>query len=386
MPKIGFDARRAFLNRSGLGNYSREVIRSILEFYPAYKTFLYTPDTSKIFRDVFKEPQVRLKRPKRNRKQRFESTVKPLNPIRAYQWRNIEIVKSIIYGKMDVYHGLSNELPKRVNHFKGAKVVTIHDVVFKEYPRDFPRFDRYTYNKRTLNAIHKADMIVCPSAFTANSLTMHYAVNPKKIEVIHPSIQAAFYQEVPEEISIQRFTNQWGIQKPYILCLGDIRPRKNQKKVVEAMRLLKSLDVQLVLVGRSSGKYIQSIKSFIQQENIDDKVVWLNSVSTHDLPLLFYGAQALVYPSVIEGYGLPIAEAMLCGLPVLTTKNSSMEEIGGSKINYVKANDVQGIADFIQSVVDKPSSFTYKLTPKERWHFSAERQAQELDALYKRLI
>ena len=63
-----------------------------------------------------------------------------------------------------------------------------------------------------------------------------------------------------------------------------------------------------------------------------------------------------------------------------------MEEIGGSKINYVKANDVQGIADFIQSVVDKPSSFTYQLTAEERWHFSAERQAQELDGLYKRLI
>ena len=104
MPKIGFDARRAFLNQSGLGNYSREVIRSILEFYPTYKTFLYTPDTSKLFRDVFKEPQVRLKRPKRNRKQRFESTVKPLNPIRAYQWRNIEIAKSIIYGKMEGYN------------------------------------------------------------------------------------------------------------------------------------------------------------------------------------------------------------------------------------------------------------------------------------------
>ena len=93
-------------------------------------------------------------------------------------------------------------------------------------------------------------------------------------------------------------------------------------------------------------------------QNLEEKIVWLNSVSTHDLPLLFYGAQALVYPSVIEGYGLPIAEAMLCGLPVLTTKNSSMEEIGGSKINYVKANDVQGIADFRQSVVDKPDAFT----------------------------
>ena len=77
MPKIGFDARRAFLNQSGLGNYSREVIRGILAFYPEYKSFLYTPDTSKLFRDVFKEPNVRLKRPTRNRKQRFESTVKP---------------------------------------------------------------------------------------------------------------------------------------------------------------------------------------------------------------------------------------------------------------------------------------------------------------------
>lgn len=386
MPKIGFDARRAFLNQSGLGNYSREVIRSILEFYPTYKTFLYTPDTSKLFRDVFKEPQVRLKRPKRNRKQRFESTVKPLNPIRAYQWRNIEIVKSIIYGKIDIYHGLSNELPKRIGHFRGAKVVTIHDVVFKVYPNDFPRFDRYIYHKRTLNAVKKADVIVCPSAFTANSLTMHYAVNPKKIEVVHPSIQSAFFKEAPEPQSIQRFTSQWGIQKPYILCLGDIRPRKNQRKVVEAMSLLKSLDIQLVLVGRSSGTYIQSIKSFIQHENLEEKIVWLNKVSTHDLPLLFYGAQALVYPSIIEGYGLPISEAMLCDLPVLTTKDSSMEEIGGSKINYVKANDIQGIADFIQSVVNKPSSFAYKLTEEERWHFSAERQAKELDRIYKRLI
>ena len=386
MPKIGFDARRAFLNQSGLGNYSREVIRGVLAFYPEYKSFLYTPDTSKLFRDVFKEPNVRLKRPKRNRKQRFESTVKPLNPIRAYQWRNIEIVKSIIYGKMDVYHGLSNELPKRIDHFRGAKVVTIHDVIFKVYPDDYPRFDRYTYNRRTLNAVKKADAIVCPSAFSANSLNMHYAVSPNKIEIIHPSIQAAFFKEAPERQSIQRFTSQWGIKKNYILCLGDIRPRKNQQRVVEAMSLLKSLDIQLVLVGRSSGTYIQSIKSFIQQENLEEKIVWLNSVSTHDLPLLFYGAQALVYPSVIEGYGLPIAEALLCKLPVLTTQDSSMEEIGRDKINYVKANDVKGIADFIQSVVDAPSSFAYSLTKEEQWHFSAERQAKELNTLYKRLI
>ena len=386
MPKIGFDARRAFLNQSGLGNYSREVIRGILAFHPEYKVFLYTPDTSKLFRDVFKEPNVRLKRPKRNRKQRFESTVKPLNPLRAYQWRNIEIVKSIIYGKMDVYHGLSNEMPKQIGHFRGAKVVTIHDVIFKVCPEDYPRFDRYMYNKRTLNAVRMADAIVCPSAFSANSLNMHYAVSPNKIEIIHPSIQSAFYKDAPEQQSIQRFTNQWGIKKNYIICLGDIRPRKNQQKVVEAMSLLKSLDIQLVLVGRPSGNYIHAIKSFIQQENLEEKIVWLNSVSTHDLPLLFYGAQALVYPSEIEGYGLPIAEAMLCKLPVLTTQDSSMEEIGGNKISYVEANDVQGIADFIQSVVDAPSSFAYSLTKEEHWHFSAERQAKELNSLYTRLI
>ena len=104
------------------------------------------------------------------------------------------------------------------------------------------------------------------------------------------------------------------------------------------------------------------------------------------MPLLFYGAQALVYPSVIEGYGLPIAEALLCKLPDLTTQDSSMEEIGGNKINYVKANDVQGIADFIQSVVDAPSSFAYSLTKAEKCHFSAERQAKELNSLYKRRI
>ena len=176
---------------------------------------------------------------------------------------------------MDVYHGLSNELPKRIDHFRGAKVVTIHDVIFKVYPDDYPRFDRYIYHRRTLNAVKKADAIVCPSAFSANSLNMHYAVSPNKIEIIHPSIQAAFLRRLLSDSPFNVLQASGGYQKNYILCLGDIRPRK-PTKVVEAMSLLKSLDIQLVLVGRSSGTYIQSIKSFIQQENLEEKIVWLN--------------------------------------------------------------------------------------------------------------
>ena len=386
MPKIGFDARRAFLNQSGLGNYSRDVVRGILKFHPGYKTFLYTPDTSKLFRDIFKEPQVRLKRPKRTRKQRFESTASPLNPIRAYQWRNVEIVKSLIYGNMDIYHGLSNELPKRINKFAGAKIVTIHDVIFKSHPDDFPRFDRYTYHKRTQNAVRSADKIVCPSHFTANALNIYYDVHPERIEIIQPSIQDVFHKNAPTKESVLRFTRQRRIEKPYILCVGDIRHRKNQLNVVKALRLISETDIQLVLVGRSSGSYIQSIKSFIQKEQLSEKVIWLNSVSTFDLPLLFHGASALIYPSIIEGFGLPIGEAMLCGIPVLTTQGSSMQEIGIDKINYVKANDIHGMAEFITTVVTNPSSFKYSLSEKERWHFSSERQANELHALYQRLI
>ena len=120
---------------------------------------------------------------------------------------------------MDIYHGLSNELPKRINKFTGAKIVTIHDVIFKSHPDDFPIFDRYTYHKRTQNAVRSADKIVCPSHFTANALNMYYDVHPERIEIIQPSIQDVFHKNAPTKESVLRFTRQRRIEKPYILCV-----------------------------------------------------------------------------------------------------------------------------------------------------------------------
>ena len=173
--RIGFDAKRAFLNNTGLGNYSRDTIRVLSNFYPDNKYFLYTPKEKGNSRLAFLD----------NRNNTFVRTPQSLlnKALKSY-WRSKSIVSDLFNNKIDIYHGLSHELPLGIEKTNIKTVVTIHDLIFIRYPHLFRTIDRKIYYKKFNSACHRADKIIAVSQQTKQDIIDFFLIPEEKIEVI----------------------------------------------------------------------------------------------------------------------------------------------------------------------------------------------------------
>src|ERR1051325_4033137 len=185
---IGFDAKRAFLNASGLGIYSRTVIKALVNTFPQHNYSLFTPKKSKSLFSEFIS------------KHKNASIILPkgiINENLSSRWRSYGITKQLTGS--DVYHGLSNELPFNINKYKGKKIVTIHDLIFLRHPKLYPLIDRKIYNKKFRSACELADTIIAVSEQTKKDIIESYKIKPKKIEVVYQSCDDVFYKERSSE-------------------------------------------------------------------------------------------------------------------------------------------------------------------------------------------
>jgi glycosyltransferase involved in cell wall biosynthesis len=335
---IGFDAKRAFMNQSGLGNYSRHLIEGMIDRYRQDNFILYTPQQKIKFVEPV-TPQVSIIEPSHwwNRW------------LHAF-WRTYRMVDESSFKLLHVYHGLSAELPQTINQFKGKKVVTIHDLIFEYYPQYYPVFDRWVYRKKNQHACEAADVIICTSNQTKNDLIERYHVTENKIKVIYQICDERFYNNKVTnngEIDISSL----GISKPFIISVSSFNPRKNQLRLIEAFAKANlAADYQLVLAG--SGKmHIQKAESLIRQLKLEQKVIILSNLSNDWVVGLYKKAHAMAYVSEYEGFGIPILEGFASGIPVLTSNTSSMKEIGMGAAILVNPFDVEEISVGLQQLV-----------------------------------
>ena len=188
--RIAFDAKRAFLNKSGLGNYSRSLITSMIQNFPENNYTLYTTKKSETaFADFISQREnVNSIEPEKFIDKKISS-----------RWRSYEITTLLNQNTIDVYHGLSNELPLNIHKFKGRKIVTIHDLIFLRYPELYPLIDRTIYNRKFRKACEMADFIVATSEQTKRDILEFYKIPEQKIRVVYQSCATIFYQEQSEE-------------------------------------------------------------------------------------------------------------------------------------------------------------------------------------------
>ncbi len=336
--KIGFDAKRAFLNKAGLGTYSRNTLVALQKYYPQNQYILYTPS----FRtDLFKEYM-------------FFDIITPENLIaKAFSpvWRTFFLNRSIQKSAPDIFHGLSNELPAGIHRNGIPAVVTIHDLIFMNFPGFYKSVDRRIYYEKVKYACKAAKRIIAISKQTRSDLIHHLGVDPAKVDVIYQSISERFflnhYVEDADEVLAR-----YRLPKEFILTVGTIEHRKNQLKVIEALHR-SHIDIPYVIVGRST-PYADDIRRYIAENNLKNKVFILNSVPDFDLPAIYQQALCLVYLSHYEGFGLPVIEAMACGCPVITSSVSSLPEIGGDAALYCNPDDEEGIGNLIGKVTQNP--------------------------------
>jgi len=333
---IGFDAKRAFFNRSGLGNYSRDTIRILSSIHQENQYFLYSPKNPK--GDIFVQPEgTHLRLPAGFINSTFSS-----------YWRSSGIIKELKKDGIQLYHGLSNEIPLNIQKSGIKSVVTIHDLIFLTHPRYYKLIDRNIYRKKFLYACQNSDQVIAVSNKTKADIIHFFGIKEDKISVVYQGCNPLFNAEASEKMKAA-VTIKYGLPSAYILCVGTIEERKNQLQLVKSMQLLNT-EFPLVLVGKSTA-YCNEIIKYIETENLNNVLI-LHNVSNEDLPAIYRMANAFVYPSLVEGFGIPVLEALASKVPVVTSKGGAMEEAGGAGAIYVNPENTEELAQAIQKILE----------------------------------
>jgi len=337
---IGFDAKRANANRTGLGNYSRFVIEALSRACGNSAYFrLYIPKrkANKEFDAIADMPNVEAMVPRGGLWQKLSAV-----------WRTVRVAADAKGDDVALYHGLSNELPMGLARRGIRSVVTIHDLIFLRYPSYYKPVDRMIYEWKFRSACKRADRIIAVSECTKRDIVKFFGTDPDKIDVVYQGCDRMFSQPV-DRSKREEVAARYSLPGRYLLTVGTLEERKNLMAIVEALALLPQ-DIHLVAVGRAT-PYTDRVRTRIGELGLNERVHIISDVAYADLPAVYAGAEVFVYPSRFEGFGIPIIEAMSMGIPVVAATGSCLEEAGGPSSKYVSPDDRWAMADAIKEIV-----------------------------------
>lgn len=374
--RIGFDAKRLYSNYTGLGNYSRTIVKNLLEYYPSQRFHLYTPRirTSDEIQFFKEHPNL----------ETFVAQTK----FKPY-WRTYSITEQLKKDKIDLYHGLSNEIPQNLKKAKIKSVVTIHDLIFKVLPETFPLVDRKIYDLKFKKSCKKANKIIAISENTKKDLIHYYDIDEQKIEVIYQSCNPIFYREI-DILNSKQVLEKYSLPTEYNLFVGSIEKRKNLKLIIDAYNYIsKSDQIPLVIVG-GSRTFNKELSKLIGDLEAKNKLIWLKNLNDNtDLQAIYTSAQMLVYPSLYEGFGLPIVEALLSKTPVITSNTSSLPEAAGKDSMFINPQNPEELAEAILKV-QSDSELRNKMIEKGYLYatqkFAPEKLTNQLFECYKNTL
>lgn len=370
---IGFDAKRAFRNRTGLGNYSRSLIEALHQYFPQHQYDLFIPlkEGPTLFDQAFNMDHVRV----------IQSPSQFISSL----WRTFRVPFLLRKKGVQLYHGLSAELPAGTPPAGIPYVVTIHDLIFLRFPELYPLIDRKIYTLKTSAACKKADRIIAISEQTKRDLVTYLDVDPEKISVVYQTCNPVFEQEVTVARK-QEIAQKYHLPERFILSVGTIEERKNTLIIAKALLDLPE-EVKLVLVGKPT-EYQEKLKAFIREHKLESRVMILPGISFEELPVLYRLANIFVYPSIFEGFGIPVIEALKSGVPVIAAKGSCLEEAGGPDSLYIEPDDAKMLAQHIRSLWNDEALRQAQITKGLQFarKFSLEAFATDTMQVYRELV
>jgi glycosyltransferase involved in cell wall biosynthesis len=384
--KIGFDAKRAFHNTTGLGHYSRTLLRSLAEYFPENQYWLYNPKPSAFF-NTSAFPNI---------KERLPATA--FGRFLPSWWRTNGITPQLQQDGIELYHGLSHEIPLGIRKTGIPSVVTMHDLIFERYPKQYPFIDRFSYRRKFKYACSHADLVIAISEQTKSDLINYYHTPAEKIRVCYQSCNAAFFAagDIPAA-TLERVRMQYQLPPEYYLSVGSIIERKNLLAVCEAIHINRShIDIPLVVIG-TGGAYKQQVMDYVKQKDLSKLIIFLSDTpaacasatfkDATDFPAIYRMAKMMVYPSLFEGFGIPILEAMAAGIPVVTSNTSCMPETGGNAALYINPLDSEELAHAIRQVLTNPATASEMVIKghQQVLHFTAANTALEVMKVYREL-
>lgn len=378
--RIGFDAKRAAQNRTGLGNYSRLILDLLATYAPQNNFFLYIPNPNKVA--LLND----------NSQIQKNSNFKSCYPHNSFWkrlcslWRIWGVTDDITKDDIELFHGLSNELPLNIRHAKNTKtIVTIHDLIFLRYPKYYSFIDRHIYNYKFKKACRNADRIIAVSECTKRDIMHFYQIPANKIDVVYQGCDEQFKYPVNEKTK-EEIRNKYQIPSKYILYVGSIEGRKNLLLIAKALEFIEE-PIQVIAIGKRTA-YTEHVKKYLEHKGLSHRMILLHNVLFHELPTFYQMAMTFIYPSFFEGFGIPLLEALHSGTPVIGAKGSCLEEAGGPHSIYIDPNDPQELAEAIKRTLTDSSLRKEMIEKGKEYALLFERDiiAKELLKVYHKTL
>lgn len=362
---IAYDAKRLFTNFTGLGNYSRTLLRNLQEYYPYCEFHLFTPS---IIENV--ETHYFLNN------QKFKVHIPAGSRL---MWRTLGMSREVNTLKPDIFHGLSHEIPFGLQS-SISTVVTFHDLIYERYPKQFGWWDRNMYQLKYRSAAKRAHHILAISKSTQNDMIDLYGIPEDKISVVYQSCRSEFMQLhcVPVDYT-----------KGYWLYVGSTIPRKGLLQLVMAYGMIpQNTRRPLVIVGSGPADYIQQVRDMMKYYGITDHVRWIERLDNQSLCSIYDACYALIYPSIYEGFGIPLIESLSRGRPVITSTLSALPEAAGPGAIYVNPFSPEEIASALLELENKS---LYERLAREgqgyvRTQFDGKQTANRMMEVYRKIL
>ena len=337
---IGYDAKRIVRNGTGLGSYGRTLVNDLAPIMPDTTLRLYAPDAGRddLRCQVQSRENVRFCYP---RHLRFR--------LQRDWWRMKGVVKDLRRDGVELYHGLSGELPEGLSAAGIPGVVTVHDLIFLRHPEFYPALDAFFYKLKFRKMLREATRIIAISACTKRDILYYGDFPEDRIDLVYQSCSTRFSQPVSPSLLVEA-RRKYRLPQRYVLNVGTVEVRKNILLGIRAMAKLPA-DLHLVIVGRQT-KYQKQLDAEIRKLGLGNRIHFLQGVPNTLLPAVYRQAEAFIYPSRYEGFGVPVIEAIQSGLPVVAATGSCLEEAGGPDSLYVDPGDADGAAAAVLSAME----------------------------------
>ena len=297
-------------------------------------------------------------------------------------WRQKGIVKDLTKDGVTIFHGLSGEIPVGLRDKNIKSLVTIHDLIFVRYPHLYSFFDRKIHFYKFKKAARDANLIIAISEQTKKDIVEFLKIDSSKIKVIYQGCHDVFKRDFSYE-DCKKVIAKFNLPNEFILNIGTIETRKN---ILLAVKALKNIDTCLVIVGKET-PYANEIKNYISEHHLENKVIFLKGLSIQELAILYKLAKVFVYPSLYEGFGIPIIEALYSKTPVITTLGGVFPEAGGPNSVYVNPTNVDEMKKAILRLLQNDD--LCKEISLKGWEFvqkfNDENIANEFMEIYKSL-
>jgi glycosyltransferase involved in cell wall biosynthesis len=337
--RVGIDYTAAVRQGAGIGRYTRELVGALLETREPGRAHAYT-----LFAATGGLPDGPARIPSFPGVRRRSVNLSDEWMARLWHRARLPIPVELLTGRLDVFYSPDFVLPPTL---PGTRtLLTVHDLSFLHYPDHFvPKLVRYL-ERVVPRSVARADRVLADSQATRSDLVQHLDVAPHKVEVLYSGVDARFRPQ-PEPGERERVRARYGLgERPYVLAVGTLQPRKNYTGLIRAFgRLPTTRQVRLVIAG-GRGWLHEPIEAEVARHS--GRVQLLGFVEDGDLPALYRGAELFAFPSFYEGFGLPVLEAMACGVPVVCSNVSSLPEVAGDAALAVDPHDEAALVEALR--------------------------------------